>query len=241
MERDCLTRGLGWALGSGKDVGVWTEPWLSTSEPLAPMGPPTETTRLWKVSDLLRPGTNEWDVERIRHTLPQYEEKIRNLIPSSSQLMDARVWLFNASGEYSTKSGYAVAKLNNGEPDTQEINWEKCIWQVATPPKIRHFMWKATSRALPVGSALEVRGIAISPLCKRSGERETEVHVLLQCPFARKVWELVPCLFKPIAQSINSVAALLTQCQKMVSLPPIGLGSTQLYPWILWILWTNRN
>ncbi|KAL0862379.1 hypothetical protein Bca101_041497 [Brassica carinata] len=27
----------------------------------------------------------------------------------------------------------------------------------------------------------------------------------------------------------------------MISLPPIGLGSTQIYPWILWLLWTNRN
>ena len=27
----------------------------------------------------------------------------------------------------------------------------------------------------------------------------------------------------------------------MVSLPPSGLGATPIYPWILWILWTNKN
>ncbi|KAG2315050.1 hypothetical protein Bca52824_018172 [Brassica carinata] len=27
----------------------------------------------------------------------------------------------------------------------------------------------------------------------------------------------------------------------MISLPLLGLGNTPLYPWILWILWTNRN
>lgn len=241
LGRDLLLKGLGWALGSCTEAGVWAEPWLSTSEPMAPMGPPTEATQSWRVSDLLKPGTNEWDTDIIRSTLPQYEEMIRKIIPSSSHLRDERVWMFNASGEYSTKSGYAVAKLNNGETDTQSFNWKKSIWQVATSPKINHFMCKANSGALPVGFALEARGIATNPVCKRCGERETEVHVLLQCPFAMRVWELVPCLFKPIAQNINSVASLLTQCQRMISLPPIGLGSTQLYPWIMWLLWINRN
>lgn len=92
-----------------------------------------------------------------------------------------------------------------------------------------------------MGSALETRGLAISPICKRCGERETELHVLFHCPFAVKVWDLVPCLLKPVAQSTNSVADLLLQCQKMISLPPVGLGNTQIYPWILWTLWINRN
>ncbi|XP_009111228.2 uncharacterized protein LOC103836687 isoform X1 [Brassica rapa] len=27
----------------------------------------------------------------------------------------------------------------------------------------------------------------------------------------------------------------------MISLPPLGLGDIPLYPWVLWVLWTNRN
>lgn len=190
---------------------------------------------------LIIPGTNDWNVELIRNTLPQYEEKIRNLVPSSTQLGDERAWLFNATGEYTTKSGYATAKLNNGDPETQDLNWKKCIWKVETSPKIRHFMWKACNKALPVGSALETRNISVDPTCKRCGAIETELHVLLLCPFAVKVWDLVPCMFKPVADGINSMASLLTQCRKMISLPPVGVGTTPIYPWILWILWINRN
>lgn len=241
IGRDLLAKGLGWALGSGHTVNIWTEPWLSTSEPLAPIGPPTLASQQWKVSDLIVPGTNEWDREKIRNTLPQYEEDICKLIPSSSILMDERAWLLNANGEYTTKYGYAVAKLNIGDPETQELNWKKCIWQVDTSPKIRHFLWKASSKALSTGVALEKRGIAVDPTCKRCGDRETELHVLLSCPYAERVWDLVPCLFKPNAQSIRSVAELLTQCHRMISLPPVGLGTTPLYPWILWLLWINRN
>lgn len=77
--------------------------------------------------------------------------------------------------------------------------------------------------------------------CQRCGALETEIHVLLHCPFAQKVWDLAPCLFKPNPQAISSVSDLLHQCRRMISLPPLGLGTTPLYPWILWILWTNRN
>lgn len=149
--------------------------------------------------------------------------------------------MFSALGDYSTKSGYAIAKLNNGELDSQDLNWKKCIWQVDTSPKIKHFLWKAKSKALPVVSALETRGIDVAHICKRCGNREIELHVLLSCPFASKVWNLVPCLFKPDVQNIHSIADLLTYCRRMVSLPTVGIGATPLYPWILWTLWVNRN
>lgn len=241
VGRDLLLKGLGWALGSGSDVCIWREPWLSTTEPLSPIGPPTEATQSWRVSDFIVPGSNEWDTEAIRNTLPQYEEQIRKLIPSRAFLRDERAWVLNTSGEYSTKSGYAVAKLNNGDQITQDFNWKQSIWQVDTSPKIRYFLWKATSRALPVGAALATRGIKVAPTCKRCGEHETELHVFLTCPFAVKVWDLAPCLFKPVAHGITTIASLLKQCRRMISLQPVGVGSTPLYPWILWLLWTNRN
>lgn len=33
IGRDLLLKGLGWAIGSGREVGIWNEPWLSTTEP----------------------------------------------------------------------------------------------------------------------------------------------------------------------------------------------------------------
>lgn len=187
------------------------------------------------------PGTNEWDVDMIRRTLPQYEEIIRKLVPSALQAPDERVWLPNSTGDYSTKSGYAMAKLFNGSQEDRSFNWKLCIWQVETSPKIKHFMWKANNRALPVGSILLARGLSSDVVCKRCGDKETELHVLLTCPFASRVWDLVPCMFKPSPEATDTVSSLLQQSRKMLSLPPVGLGTTPLYPWVLWTLWTNRN
>ncbi|KAH0868122.1 hypothetical protein HID58_075144, partial [Brassica napus] len=30
-------------------------------------------------------------------------------------------------------------------------------------------------------------------------------------------------------------------CSRIVTLPPVGLGTTPISPWVIWNLWTNRN
>ncbi|CDY12849.1 BnaC07g15840D [Brassica napus] len=174
----------------------WRELWFSTTEPLSPVGPPTLKTSEWCVDKLILPGSDDWDATEIREVLPQYEEIIRKLTPSAMGAPDKRVWLQNALGIYSTKSGYAIAKLYNGILEDRIFNWKKCVWQVDTSPKIKHFLWKANNEALPVGSVTN-KGMTVNPVCKRCGAHETELPVLLQCPFATKAWELVPCIFKP--------------------------------------------
>ncbi|EOA12662.1 hypothetical protein CARUB_v10027754mg, partial [Capsella rubella] len=72
------------------------------------------------------------------------------------------------------------------------------------------------------------------------GEREDMLHLLLKCLFAVKVWELVPAMFKPQA-SFASVKDLLGVVKILLILPPMGLGSVPLYPWLLWYLWKCCN
>lgn len=50
--RKILEKGVGWLIGNGESIKLWKDPWLSTSEPSRPLGPPPlETTEL-KVKDL---------------------------------------------------------------------------------------------------------------------------------------------------------------------------------------------
>lgn len=47
-------------------------------------------------------------------------------------------------------------------------------------------------------------------------------------------------MFTPAVRSCTSITDLLRLCIRLVNLPPSGLEQP-LYPWILWLLWTNRN
>ncbi|XP_018458886.1 uncharacterized mitochondrial protein AtMg00310-like [Raphanus sativus] len=76
IGRDLLLQGVGWALGSGNSVNVWCEPWLSTDTPTAIIGPPTQVSQNWKVSELIDPVSADWDLNKIRGLVPQYEEEI---------------------------------------------------------------------------------------------------------------------------------------------------------------------
>ena len=116
-------------MGSGSNINVWTEPWLSLTHPLAPIGPPTDTNRNLTVADLIDAPSADWNLEAIRMHLPQYEDQIRTIPLSQFYMKDELVWLPEKTGTYSTKTGYTLSKLNNAEPDLS-FNRKKLIWGV---------------------------------------------------------------------------------------------------------------
>lgn len=90
---EALKLGLGYVVGNGQDIAVWSNPWLSSTEVATPIGPITLSAQHLKVDDLLDHSTNSWDLTKIRQELPLYEETIRQIIPSSLQPPDKRVRL----------------------------------------------------------------------------------------------------------------------------------------------------
>lgn len=237
--REIIKKGMGWLVGNGKSIKVWCDNWLATDAQVCPIGPPSEADQSLLVSDLMFPDSSEWNIEEIRRKLPAYEEHIRKIVPGDNHLEDELIWLKEKSGNYSTKSGYALAKIHTGNQQ-DNFNWKQYVWNVQCSPKLRHFLWKLKNNALAVGDSLVRRGIQVDGRCKRCGEPETILHVMFTCPTARKVWELAPVLMPPSRSTCDSVAELLKSCARLTNLPPTGL-ITPLYPWLLWVLWTSRN
>ena len=91
------------------------------------------------VKDLLLPNRSEWDTKKIKFHLLQYVSTIQKLTLSTNNLKDERIWLLEKSDEYSTKTGYALAKLNSGNIH-DSFNWKQCIWNVKCSPKLKHFL-----------------------------------------------------------------------------------------------------
>ncbi|OAP05085.1 hypothetical protein AXX17_AT3G15320 [Arabidopsis thaliana] len=239
--KEVLKKGVGWTVGDGESIKVWRDPWLSTSMPQIPVGPPSESNRNLKVSALLSPATNDWNVGAIRQHLPHLEANIRRLIPSSRKKKDALVWLPEKTGVYSTKTGYILSKLNSETVDREVFNWKQNVWQLQVPPKLKMFLWKLKRRALPVGGNLVIRGITNDLTCKRCGGLESELHILLLCPYAQRLWEMAPLLRSPRADRIESLAALLSSARVALCLPPSGISHTSIQHWIFWDLWKARN
>lgn len=79
IGKDLLKQKLGKTLGNGLTTRAWTQPWLSLTSHKQPMGPPNKEDTNMLVTDLMKPNSKEWDLKKIRNTLPTYEQDILKL------------------------------------------------------------------------------------------------------------------------------------------------------------------
>ncbi|KAL9831121.1 putative ribonuclease H domain, reverse transcriptase zinc-binding domain-containing protein [Arabidopsis thaliana] len=182
MGRDLIKSNLDKVIGSGSDTLFWNEPWISLSSPTTPMGPSPELFSGMTVDHLICPVLKTWDREKIRSILPSYEKDILSLRPSNLGARERYAWLLTKSGDYSTKTGYhaaaALAKQGPQPPDPPlEFSWNKEIWNLKCPPKLKFLLWKSMKNALPVGENLRIRNINPLANCPHCGEDESCLHL----------------------------------------------------------------
>lgn len=106
IGKDLLLTNVGKSIGNGKNTMIWTDPWLSGSKPIRPVGPPPQHTENMRVSELLKPNSSEWDRGKIATIVPQYASDILCIKPSTKGAENSFIWTMNKTGVYSTKSGY---------------------------------------------------------------------------------------------------------------------------------------
>lgn len=245
LGRDLLVQNLGWAVGNVESINVWDDPWLSLSRQQRPVGPPNEPHSELRVADLLNSETSEWELSKIRLILPAYEEAILSIKPSLTRSPDKLIWLGTKSGDYTTKSGYYSAVNNDDFGVAQNLllgfNWKSSVWNLSCSPKVKLFSWKLLKGAIPVGERLMERHIPIDPLCKRCGSSESITHLLFHCRYAQRVWQLAPFTTDLDTSGIIDLQASWDYLCKLKCLPPTGLTSGSLVPWILWLIWKARN
>jgi len=246
IGKELLKKKLGKVIGSGKQTLLWHEPWLSLESPSTPMGPPTEISHNWTVSNLISTSTGDWDRTKIQQTLPEFENEILEIRLSRLGAKDTFAWLPAKNGSYSASSGYYesianVAALSITNLPVVDFKWTTKIWKVNTSPKTKFFMWKAMRGALPVGENLRARQILEEASCPFGGEEETTFHLFFTCRFATEVW-----LAAPFKQNINSslfssLKDLFEKAKQFVCLPPTGIRLGPLLPWLIWSIWLSRN
>jgi hypothetical protein len=101
---------------------------------------------------------------------------------------DKRGW-GSQFGTYTTIAGYKSFTTVPHVPPDPTI-W-KAIWTSKSIPKIDMFVWTLAHISILTGENLRRRGWegpSRCPLCIQ--EEETSYHLLMQCPFAKEVWNL---------------------------------------------------
>ena len=117
----------------------------------------------------------------------------------------------------------------------------KTLWKLNIKHKVKLFIWKCISGALPVKEAIHRRAATGDPICKGCGEElETIEHTLLQCPLAKNVWKVAPVKWDGADDQRYNFTKWWGRISEAKSRQEgnshIGLTAN-----ILWQMWKERN
>ena len=170
--RELLLKGIRKQVGNGKSISVWSETWINDGVMRMPLMKKIMVDLELKVCDLLELVSRTWQIDKLKELF--FEEDIQRILKMKPVMEedDYWTWVDNKNGSYSVRSGYWLFdKLNiteekvivNALPSLNALT--ESVWKVETAPKIRAFMWRALSNAIPTGELLQHRGIKLDPVC----------------------------------------------------------------------------
>ncbi|KAJ3693709.1 hypothetical protein LUZ60_009189 [Juncus effusus] len=94
------------------------------------------------------------------------------------------VWRWGPKPSYSSQSAYSYL-INPGVI----IWWQKHLWKIKTPSKVKLFLWLAIHGKILTADNLLKRGWPSNPCCVMClRAHETGSHLLSDCPYAMGVW-----------------------------------------------------
>ncbi|KAG2287406.1 hypothetical protein Bca52824_047010 [Brassica carinata] len=202
-----------------------------------------------KVSAMIDGATRRWNLQALEEIFVPGDVQ---LIAASQPIVsreDSFTWKFNRNGLMSVQSAYGLAREETIKECHSEVlalpslnPIKERIWKIPSVPKIRIFLWKVLSEAIPVADLILKRGMKVDERCQLCGlEGETIQHVLFQCAVARQVWAL-----SGIPQPMFEMQEghMFSNINYLMNLKAQSWGSMEekrAWPWVLWFLWKSRN
>ena len=182
-----------WKIGNGCLVGIQTYKWL--------LHTPTfhdGVDLTLRVAEFIKPQTRQWDRGKVNAWFqPPSRDEVLRIRLGSLEGRDTLIWNENKAKMVSVRTAYQVALRMNrtGNDEHSKVQEDKPIWnqlwKLSIPPKVRNFLWRASSDILPTRANLARWRVPINPKCAVCGSSdETVLHILWQCPLARNVWAL---------------------------------------------------
>ncbi|XP_010436305.1 PREDICTED: uncharacterized protein LOC104720029 [Camelina sativa] len=247
--RELMIQGLEKRVCNGALMFVWIDPWIEDNRLRAPWRKNQFFDVGLKIKDLIDLQTGFWDNEILEELFfPQDIIRIKAVKPVISQ-EDFHIWKHNKNGDFSVKSAYWMAHqvkskelIQIASLQSSTLKLKKLVWKLQTDPKIKVFLWKLLSGAIPVAESLNGRGMTVDENYQVCGEKSESInHFLFLCPLSRQVWALSEFPFSLEgfhSGSIYSNMFHLLENKDNKAWPPELRKS---FPWIVWRIWTNRN
>ncbi|XP_018514383.1 uncharacterized protein LOC108871860 [Brassica rapa] len=249
--RELLQKGLRHRIGNGEKTRVWLDKWID--DPIEGLRAPWIKNNSFDVNlrakALIDPETKRWNVERLAEVFVQGDVEILLRNQPVTEREDFFSWRFNKNGQITVKSAYWLASTLKTEEKNPEalmnpslnVLKEKVL-KVQTSPKIRVFLWKSVSEALPTAELLSARGMKVDRRCQTCGvEGETINHMLFECSYARQVWALSEI---PNPRGGFDEDSVFANMNTLLTPSSRSQGRSEVkrrWPWILWLLWKRRN
>ena len=130
--RDVLMEGLRWRVGDGESINVWRDSWLSSEFLPFVSSQPAAGLENMKVRELIKSGTNEWNLVLLQQLFYARDISMIESIPLYSwKVDDTLFWPFTPSGSYTVKSGYRflykAQSMDNNDYNPEDNNglWKR--------------------------------------------------------------------------------------------------------------------
>lgn len=187
--KSLVLEGLAWRIGNGTMVKALYDKWVPFNDNMAMPRPIASAPSDLSVADLIDFNEGGWDYGALNQWFD--EETIDAIFsipifPPWSN--DKMFWWLSKNGIYTVKSGYLLGLLGTDgvgtDPDElmNRKQWSR-MWNLPTPPKLCHFLWRMCRGSLATKQSLFNRYVVPSPICDRCGsEVESILHVLCDAP-----------------------------------------------------------
>ena len=188
-SKNLIERNARWRIGNGKSIRIFHDAWLPNSndgrilfhrDVLAP-----DAT----VDMLLDPHSGQWNLNLIDQCFFPTDAKIIKSLPLCFvPQIDSLVWPAERSGQFSVKWGYKCLcndpYVSESDSESTEVHrglW-KGVWRLNILGKIKHFLWKCCTNALPTKENLWKRTIIAESACHLCSEHPEDVmHAMWGC------------------------------------------------------------
>jgi hypothetical protein len=195
---EVLKEGIIWRIGDGRNIRIWTDPWLPrcwSRRPITPRG----GNLLRTAEELIDPTTGQWDAQLVEQTFVEQDAKMILSLPVHIDMEDMYAWQYDTKGQFSVRSAYKLQReishlQNNPGAQTSvrtvvmEENFWKGIWKIKCPGKVRIFLWRLAHNSIAVRMGLERRGMELDTKCVVCGRfNEDGGHLFFKCKYEKPV------------------------------------------------------